>query len=228
MFLEIDEIMGKEPACCPALDRCAECFVRSRMFQWGRLGNSFLLCRCPCPVTVAGGYLIRMLTRRAAVWVREATRPQARRDPRLNFISFPGPAFLPEGLALDPPVRQGGWSLLKAIHVSEDFGWPARACVCPASTPTPCTCILPDCPLRPHRWPAFWSPSSLSVEEFEQSLGDPFIYLFIWLHRTACGILIPRPGVQPMPTALEVQSLNHWTAREVFFLLKYSWFTMLY
>lgn len=52
--------------------------------------------------------LISMLTKRAVVWVREATRPQAHRDPKLNFISFPGPAFLSEGLALDPPVRQGG------------------------------------------------------------------------------------------------------------------------
>ena len=29
------------------------------------------------------------------------------------------------------------------------------------------------------------------------------------------GILVPRPGIKPAPLALEVQSLNHWTAREV-------------
>ena len=32
---------------------------------------------------------------------------------------------------------------------------------------------------------------------------------------TACGILVPRPGIEPKPPALAAQSLNHWTAREV-------------
>ena len=31
----------------------------------------------------------------------------------------------------------------------------------------------------------------------------------------ACGIIVPRPGIKPAPPAFEVQSLNHWTAREV-------------
>ena len=31
----------------------------------------------------------------------------------------------------------------------------------------------------------------------------------------ACGILVPRPGMEPMPPALEAQGFNHWTAREV-------------
>ena len=30
-----------------------------------------------------------------------------------------------------------------------------------------------------------------------------------------CRILVPRPGIEPLPPAKEVQSLNHWTAREV-------------
>ena len=28
-------------------------------------------------------------------------------------------------------------------------------------------------------------------------------------------ILVPRPGIEPVPYALKAQSLNHWTAREV-------------
>ena len=36
-----------------------------------------------------------------------------------------------------------------------------------------------------------------------------------WLHHVACGILVPRPGIKPAPPALETQSLNHWTARDV-------------
>ena len=42
-------------------------------------------------------------------------------------------------------------------------------------------------------------------------------FLFFWLRRVACRILVPPPGIKPAPTppAVEVQSLNHWTAREV-------------
>ena len=40
-----------------------------------------------------------------------------------------------------------------------------------------------------------------------------FIYLFATPH--ACGILVPRPGIEPMRPALEAWSLNHWPAREV-------------
>ena len=31
----------------------------------------------------------------------------------------------------------------------------------------------------------------------------------------ACQILVPQPGIEHVPPALGVQSLNHWTAREV-------------
>ena len=31
----------------------------------------------------------------------------------------------------------------------------------------------------------------------------------------ACRISVPQPGIEPMPPAVEVWSLNHWTAREV-------------
>ena len=36
-----------------------------------------------------------------------------------------------------------------------------------------------------------------------------------WLHHAACGILVPTPGIKAVPPAVEAQSLNHWTAREV-------------
>ena len=38
---------------------------------------------------------------------------------------------------------------------------------------------------------------------------------FVWLHHWACGILVPWPGIELMFPALEVQSLNHLTARKV-------------
>ena len=31
----------------------------------------------------------------------------------------------------------------------------------------------------------------------------------------ACGILVPQPGMEPVPPALEAWSLIHWTSREV-------------
>ena len=39
--------------------------------------------------------------------------------------------------------------------------------------------------------------------------------VFFWPCHVACGILFPRPGIEPVPPAVEAQSLNHWTTREV-------------
>ena len=41
-----------------------------------------------------------------------------------------------------------------------------------------------------------------------------FIYLFIWLHHMACGILVSQPGIEPVPSAVKAPSPNHWIARE--------------
>ena len=43
-----------------------------------------------------------------------------------------------------------------------------------------------------------------------------FIFYFcFWPHCVARGILLPRPGIEPGPSAVKAQSPNHWTAREV-------------
>ena len=44
----------------------------------------------------------------------------------------------------------------------------------------------------------------------------------------ACGISVPRPGIEPVPPAVEAQSLNHWTTREAplfisFYYLLFIW-----
>ena len=39
--------------------------------------------------------------------------------------------------------------------------------------------------------------------------------LFIWQHCESCWILVPWPGIEPVPPAVEAQSLNHWTTREI-------------
>ena len=55
-----------------------------------------------------------------------------------------------------------------------------------------------------------------------------FFCLFVWPHSTACGILVPRPGIELWDPAVEARVLNHWTAREVpwascvFYLLNFA------
>ena len=49
------------------------------------------------------------------------------------------------------------------------------------------------------------------------------VFLFnFWLHCMACRILVPRPGIEPTPPAVEAWSLNHWTTREVPYLVFHS------
>ena len=40
-----------------------------------------------------------------------------------------------------------------------------------------------------------------------------------WLWLTACGILVPPPGIEPMTPAVEAWSLNHCTTKEVSVIL---------
>ena len=39
-----------------------------------------------------------------------------------------------------------------------------------------------------------------------------FIYL---LYHNACGVLVPRPGIEPMPPTVAARSPNHWATRKV-------------
>ena len=40
-------------------------------------------------------------------------------------------------------------------------------------------------------------------------------FILFWPHREVCRILVPQSGIEPSPPAVKVQSLNHWTTREV-------------
>ena len=42
-----------------------------------------------------------------------------------------------------------------------------------------------------------------------------FTFFFFWLHGVARGILVPQPGIEPVSPAVEAESPNHWTTREV-------------
>ena len=41
-----------------------------------------------------------------------------------------------------------------------------------------------------------------------------FFFFSLWPRHTACGILVPRPGIKPVTPAVDMWSPNHWTARE--------------
>ena len=51
--------------------------------------------------------------------------------------------------------------------------------------------------------------------EWNSVIAEQFlIFLLIFRpHHVACWILVPQPGVEPVPPS--VQSLNHWTTREI-------------
>ena len=42
-----------------------------------------------------------------------------------------------------------------------------------------------------------------------------YFFKTFWLHHAACGILVPQPGMEPEPPAVEAWSLNCWITREV-------------
>ena len=50
------------------------------------------------------------------------------------------------------------------------------------------------------------------------------LFFLFWPCYTAYGILVPQPGIEPIPLAMKARSPNHWTAREtigkVFFFKK--------
>ena len=41
-----------------------------------------------------------------------------------------------------------------------------------------------------------------------------FCFVFFWMHHVTCGILVPQPGMEPVPPELAMWCLNHWTTRE--------------
>ena len=42
-----------------------------------------------------------------------------------------------------------------------------------------------------------------------------FYFIYFWPCVMANGILVPQPGIEPVPPAVKELSLNHWTTREL-------------
>ena len=68
--------------------------------------------------------------------------------------------------------------------------------------------------MEPHTRPRLPLPDFSGVREKLFSCLSHCHLGFVWPHHRAWRILVPRPGIKPTPTAVEAQSLNHWTARE--------------
>ena len=84
------------------------------------------------------------------------------------------------------------WGALGAIHTGPQI---FQSYPCPGGC-----CTSHSCCLDPQR--AWWLPLHLQV--FVQT------FLSFWL----CGILVPWPGIKPVPPATEARrSSNHWTAK---------------
>ena len=61
-----------------------------------------------------------------------------------------------------------------------------------------------------------WLPTGVAspvVEHGLQASGSVVVVHRLSCTR-ACGILVLRPGMEPQPPAVDVQSHNHWTTRE--------------
>ena len=55
---------------------------------------------------------------------------------------------------------------------------------------------------------------SLALSHLRSPAKFTQFHILFWPHRVGCGTLIPWPRIEPMPPAVQVQSLNHGTIRE--------------
>ena len=72
-------------------------------------------------------------------------------------------------------------------------------------------------PLTSNKWNTSQSFLRICFLGYNPEFGSSFFapYILVTL-RVARRILVSPPGVKPTPPAMKVQSLNHWTAWEVF------------
>ena len=63
------------------------------------------------------------------------------------------------------------------------------------------------------KWPQWSKHSFLTCAKTSHLVGF-LSFFFSWPHHTAYGIVVPWPGIEPTPPAVEAWSLNQWAARE--------------
>ena len=57
-------------------------------------------------------------------------------------------------------------------------------------------------------------PVSINLAPAFMLLTSIHFFFFFWSCSEACGILVPRPGFEPVPSSVKALSPNHWTAKE--------------
>ena len=60
-----------------------------------------------------------------------------------------------------------------------------------------------------------WNAFTIQFPHTHSTKMSFSFFFFFWYCCGACGILVPRPGMKPMPSAMAVWSLNPWATREV-------------
>ena len=106
---------------------------------------------------------------------------------------------------LPRPLQEVAFKSMPCVHPcccclsSEKHHLSRRRCSWPLTGP-----LAPSHPHSNHL--TFCCHSDLSKTDFSY-------FFYFWLHHLVCGILVPQPRIKPVPPALEVCSLNHWTAK---------------
>ena len=49
----------------------------------------------------------------------------------------------------------------------------------------------------------------------QESKSVHSLFLFFCSQQATCGVLVPQPGIEPVPPEVEVWNPNHWTIRKV-------------
>ena len=121
-------------------------------------------------------------------------------------------------------------ALFPGTEVDPVCGWPCLSTVSPIqgvaifwSRATLHYEPLPESWIR-NAPPSLSPPPSPPAELWSQEVGHTpdhlsrlLLCFIFWLPCMPYGILVPQPGITLAPTALKLQSLNHWTTREVIF-----------
>ena len=126
-----------------------------------------------------------------------------------DHVLTPLHAILPEVFS-QPRAMQGPTKLWGGHRLAPGGQAAGRPGCAPRATRV--TVILSKGPAAPSQ------PAPLPLKQMFLDMHLFFVVVvvfgFFWPCRVACGILVPRPGIELGPSAVKTQSPNHWTSRE--------------
>ena len=127
------------------------------------------------------------------------------------------PTRLPPSLGFSRQEYQSGLPFPSPMHEREKWKW-SRSVM--SDSVTPWTAAYQAPPSTGFSRQEYWSgvplPSPKGIANITYKTLDFFFYFFFFLPcHVPYGILVTRPGLKPVASAVEVQCLNHWVIREV-------------